>query len=285
MSNFEKFVLLDEQAKVADALRRVFEIYINSDGAVRPHTMLTGQSGTGKTAIVKWLCNDFDCNLIEVSASQLTDEGVSGNSISKALVPLETSQDRPTVVFFDEFDKLFKKDYRAGDVISGTLGVQNELLTLLETTKTAVLGQYGHYNQVGTGHVLYIFAGSFHGEDIKELDELLDFGVKPEFLGRVNVYYNTIPLSDDSIVKYMSECALLDTYLELFENVDKDYVLQIKVPVLKRKIKKSPLGLRLAHAEINDFFINVDPETGLYTHPTPINKPIKKSIPFTKKGK
>lgn len=55
----------------------------------------------------KQLCEACQLSFIEVNAAQLTREGTSGNSLSKVLSPLMQMGGKPTVVFVDEFDKLF----------------------------------------------------------------------------------------------------------------------------------------------------------------------------------
>ena len=41
------------QDKIKDQLSKLFEIYIDSNCEIRPHFILTGQSGSGKTLLIK----------------------------------------------------------------------------------------------------------------------------------------------------------------------------------------------------------------------------------------
>ena len=44
---------------------------------------------------------------MEINGAQLTKEGTSGNSLSKALTPLLEMSEKLVICFVDEFDKLF----------------------------------------------------------------------------------------------------------------------------------------------------------------------------------
>ena len=99
--------MLPEQAEVQRTLNNVMTIFTKSDGNIRPHHVLTGPSGSGKSHVVQEIAKTYNIGFLEVNAAQLTKEGNSGNSLSKALVPLQHLQGQPTLCFIDEFDKLF----------------------------------------------------------------------------------------------------------------------------------------------------------------------------------
>ena len=117
------------QEALITEIDRIFEIFVSSECEVRPHFILTGPSGSGKSLTIRTLAEKHEMGFIEVNAAQLTKEGMSGNSLSKALGPLAQMQNRPSVVFVDEFDKLFisgnSNDSHAHE---STTGVQNEFL-------------------------------------------------------------------------------------------------------------------------------------------------------------
>ena len=66
-----------------------------------------GQSGSGKSKTIQALVEEFEVNFVEINDAQLTKEGTSGNSLSKALSPLSVKTQSPTLCFVEEFDKLF----------------------------------------------------------------------------------------------------------------------------------------------------------------------------------
>jgi len=95
------------QDKLVTELDRIFSIFEASEGVIKPHFILTGESGSGKTFTIQNLAVKYKMNFLEMNAAQLTKEGVSGNSLSKALTPLLNLQKQLTIISVDEFDKLF----------------------------------------------------------------------------------------------------------------------------------------------------------------------------------
>ena len=180
------------QERIVKELSRIFDIFKVSEGQIRPHFILTGDSGSGKSYIIEQLSNQKELGFISINAAQLTKEGTAGNSLSKALAPVAELKGVMTVVFVDEFDKLFISDNSNSSLANEvTLGVQNEFLKVLESPTTAVYGNYGHYVNIDISKCLFVFAGAFNNEENMSLDKLRTFGVKTEFLGRVGLVYST----------------------------------------------------------------------------------------------
>jgi len=244
------------QDQLVREMTKVFSIFKNSEGAIRPHFVLTGPSGSGKTFTIQQICEMLDLHYFEVNAAQLTKEGTSGNSLSKALSPLLQSGNRQTVVFVDEFDKLFISGNSNSDHAHETTnGVQNEFLKVLEADETAVFGDYGKYINANTKNVLFVFAGAFNGEENISLDRLRELGLKTEFLGRVGLVYNTERLTLDNLYAILDSSALLKNYLQLFEDVDKETVEYKIKAVLKDNYENNTLGARMINTLINQYFI------------------------------
>lgn len=76
------------QDKLIEEISRIFEIFKASECEIKPHFILTGQSGSGKSFTIRTMAKAHDLGFIEINAAQLTKEGTSGNSLSKALSPL-----------------------------------------------------------------------------------------------------------------------------------------------------------------------------------------------------
>jgi ATP-dependent protease Clp ATPase subunit len=153
------------QVELVKETSRIFEIFRASESEIRPHFLLTGPSGSGKSFTIAQLAKRFNLGFIEVNAAQLTKEGTSGNSLSKALSPLGQTGGKPTVVFVDEFDKLFiSGNSNDSCAHESTTGVQNEFLKVLESDTASVFGDYGKYVNVPISNTLFVFAGAFNGE-------------------------------------------------------------------------------------------------------------------------
>jgi ATP-dependent protease Clp ATPase subunit len=238
-----------------DRIRKAMTIFATSEGEIRPHFIVTGPSGSGKSHTIQTLAEDLQLNYFEINAAGLTKEGTAGNSLSKALTPLLQSGGRPTICFVDEFDKLFiSGNSNSALAHETTNGVQNEFLKVLEGT-ASIYGDFGKYVNVSTDHVLFAFAGAFNGEENIDLDRLREFGIKTEFLGRVGLAYGLEKVSLEDMQNILVNSKLLANYLALFPAVKKDDVVDVIMKILSDNYEKNTIGVRMINTLIHQFFI------------------------------
>lgn len=237
-------------------LGRIFKIFKASNCLLRPHFILTGESGSGKSFTIKTLCEMHELKYIEINAAQLTREGTAGNSLSKALTPLLQCGGKPTVVFVDEFDKLFISGNSNSQLAhEATTAVQNEFLKVLESDTASVYHDYGKYANANMKNTLFVFAGAFNNEPDITLDRLRDLGVKTEFLGRVGLVYNTKPLTLDDLYTILEQSELLTMYLNLFPKVSRETALNDIKGYLKDTYDNNTLVARSVNTLIHQYFI------------------------------
>jgi ATP-dependent protease Clp ATPase subunit len=247
---------IKEQQVVVKELERIIETFKASEGEIRPHFILTGPSGSGKSHSISSLADIYELAYLEINAAQLTKEGVSGNSLTKAMAPLSQNADRLTICFVDEFDKLFISGNSNSQLAhESTNGVQNEFLKILESKTASVFGDYGKYFDIPVDNVLFIFAGAFNGEEEIDLDKLRMYGLKTEFLGRVGLIYNLKKLSIDSMREALVNSKLLAAYLALYPDADKGKVVEEVMKAVVSMHEKNTLGIRLINTLLHQYFI------------------------------
>lgn len=238
-----------------NSIRRILSIFKTSNAEIRPHFIITGPSGSGKSHTIQCLAEELDIHCFEINAAGLTKEGTSGNSLSKALSPLLHTAGQPTLCFVDEFDKLFiSGNSNSALAHETTNGVQNEFLKVLEG-QASIFGDYGKYINTSTDNVLFVFAGAFNGEENIDLDRLREFGLKTEFLGRVGLAYGLEKISLDEMRNILEHSKLLSTYLELVPEAKKETVCSEVMKVVEACYEKNTIGVRVINTLIHQYFI------------------------------
>lgn len=238
-------------------LDRIIQIHSSTAGQIRPHAVVAGPSGSGKTYNVQELCVKHEVPMLEINAAQLTKEGMSGNSLAKALAPLMQMMGQPCVCFVDEFDKLFLSDNsNSSGAHEVTTGVQNEFLKVLESETTAVFGDYGKYLQARVNNVLFIFAGAFNGELNMTIEKLREFGVKTEFLGRVGLVFNMEKMPLEELLELVQTSVLIEHYAKLMPEADAEAAKARVSEVISESYEHNTLGARQINTLVHQYFIN-----------------------------
>lgn len=223
----------------------------------KSNVLVLGPTGTGKTLLAKTIAEYLQVPFTIADATSLTEAGYVGDDVENIISKLvasangDVSSAEKGIIFIDEIDKICRKTDSPSITrdVSGE-GVQQALLKIVEGTTCRVPPQGGRKHpdgkmvEIDTSNILFVVGGAFvdlqrqmksrkgssigFGVSVKEEtnnelsdvapEDLIKFGLIPEFIGRFSMITHVDHLSEPQLVSVLTEPrnSLIKQYQYLF---------------------------------------------------------------------
>jgi len=258
----------------------------------KANLLMIGPTGTGKTLLARTVARYLDVPFVIADATCLTEAGYVGDDVESMIARLLSAANGDVtacergIVFLDEIDKIARKSESAtvSRDVSGE-GVQQALLKLVEGTRCRVPAPGSRKSpgsdmvDIDTTNILFIAGGAFVGlERITQNrvqgtamgfaanigaatsteitvvpDDLVRYGMIPEFVGRFCTYVGLQDLTKPELIHILNGVRgnLVAQYQWLFEEdgIDLEFDTE-SLDLIAERTLQTRTGARGLHNEL-----------------------------------
>lgn len=259
----------------------------------KANILMLGPTGSGKTLLARTVARYLDVPFVIADATSLTEAGYVGDDVESLISRLfaaaggDIEKTQRGIVFVDEIDKISRRSESQSITrdVSGE-GVQQALLKLVEGTKCRITPQGGRKHpsgetvEIDTKNILFIAGGAFvgldnivknrvkgtsigFGADLAAItpdqlgavtpDDLVRFGLIPEFVGRFPSWVALNELTKEDLIRILQDVkhSYISQYAWLFERdqIELKFSPESLTLIAERTIKNKT-GARGLHSEL-----------------------------------
>jgi ATP-dependent Clp protease ATP-binding subunit ClpX len=259
----------------------------------KSNILMIGPTGTGKTLLASTVAKYLDVPFVVADATTLTEAGYVGDDVESLIARLYAAADNNVercqrgIIFLDEIDKISRKSESAtvSKDVSGE-GVQQALLKLVEGTKCKIIPAGSRKQatsdgvEIDTTNILFIAGGAFVGLDnvvktrvqgtsigfnaavntpnkhnMAEVtpDDLVRYGMIPEFVGRFSSYVSLHTLNKSQLIQILTEVKnnFVGQYQWLFDQDGVDLAFDSdSLDLIADRTLETKTGARGLHSEL-----------------------------------